>query len=163
MDWTRFLPRGLSQVAPDPNAAVAIGWGDRDFYLETPNWSDFKLTDALAALLGSDGTLIHFDWQTFPAPGDPYCRRLLLDPHRLSRLEAYIRNSIVLGANGQPIGLPGKSYGVTDGFVEARGRYSLLLTCNDWVRRGLIFAGVRTATWSPFPFGLRWWASPEQL
>ena len=47
--------------------------------------------------------------------------------------------------------IAGYSYLGTDAFFEARGRYTLFVTCNEWVRRGLGDAGIRTSVWSPFP------------
>jgi hypothetical protein len=41
-------------------------------------------------------------------------------------------------------------YGVTDAFYVGTGRYLPWITCNEWVRRLIARAGVRTAVWAPF-------------
>jgi hypothetical protein len=34
--------------------------------------------------------------------------------------------------------------------------YTFWFTCNEWVRRGLAEAGVRTAAWAPFDAAIFW-------
>ena len=41
-------------------------------------------------------------------------------------------------------------YGDNDAFYEAIPRYTFWYTCNEWTRRALAAAGVRTAIWAPF-------------
>ena len=38
---------------------VAFGWGDRAFYLETPQWRDMKVATAFKAVAGLGDTVIH--------------------------------------------------------------------------------------------------------
>jgi uncharacterized protein (TIGR02117 family) len=160
VDWSATLPASLMRAPFDPAQALAFGWGDRAFYLATPTWRDFRPATAVDALIGGDGTVLHVEMRVLPA-GDPTCRRLALAPQRLALLDAYLVRAMARDAEGRPIPLVGSGYGPTDGFLVATGRYSVLLTCNEWVRRGLAAAGLRTALWSPFPFGLhRYPASP---
>ena len=44
----------------------------------------------------------------------------------------------------------------TDAFYEGTGRYTLWLTCNEWIGRALAGAGVRTAVRAPFDAALFW-------
>jgi len=41
-----------------------------------------------------------------------------------------------------------------DVFLEGEGRYSPILTYNEWASRIFAAAGVMTALWSPFPNGV---------
>ncbi|MFZ1891075.1 MAG: DUF2459 domain-containing protein [Formosimonas sp.] len=52
VDWTVYFPMTDTQTAPLDAAYIAIGWGDKEFYLNTPNWSDLTLSRALSALSG---------------------------------------------------------------------------------------------------------------
>ncbi|GGP24114.1 TIGR02117 family protein [Silvimonas iriomotensis] len=158
IDWTRwFAPTHTrSGRPPVASSAISIGWGDRQFYLGTPNWSDLTATTALYALSGLDSTLLHVSWGAMPAHASPQRVALRLSPQNYQRLAAFITQSIRRDAQGQAIWLSGQSYGDTDSFYEATGHYSVIVTCNEWVRKALDAAGVRVPWWSPFDKALFW-------
>jgi uncharacterized protein (TIGR02117 family) len=142
-DWTtRIAPDHL----PDPRYAgthYAIGWGERDFYLNTPRWADVDPRVLIRAAIGSDRTLMHVDHMSNPIPG-PHSRALTITPDQYRRLVAFILDSF--GTDPSPI--PG--YGPADLFYQARGRYDLINTCNSWTGAALRAAGVRVGVWTPF-------------
>ncbi|MBB5193498.1 uncharacterized protein (TIGR02117 family) [Silvimonas terrae] len=158
IDWARwFSPRHTRSGQSPPVAdAIAIGWGDRQFYLNTPTWADLKLSTALNALTGRDTTLLHVSWGPMPATGDPQRMALRLSPDNYRHLVEYIEHSTRLDAQNQAIWLGGRAYRQDDAFYEATGHYSLFKTCNEWVRAGLEVAHVRVPWWSPFDQALFW-------
>lgn len=148
-------------VRPDhlANAEMAadhllFGWGDRVFYVETPTWGDLRSGTALTALIGSEGALIHVDHIRAPRPAD-YLRPITVSPAQYRRIAENIRAQFTLDANGASQPLPG--YGANDVFYEAEGRYSALMTCNEWTGSILRDAGVRVGAWTPFNFGVMRW------
>ena len=54
---TLKLLRGLD--LPPRVSYVTFGWGNRDFYLNTPTWSDFSLITGLKATIFGGSTVIH--------------------------------------------------------------------------------------------------------
>ena len=48
-------------------------------------------------------------------------------------------------------------YASYDTFYEARGRYTMANTCNQWTSDTLAAAGVRTGRWTPFAGGVMKW------
>src|SRR3546814_19000558 len=58
-DWrSLFLPNDLS----DPRYAedhLLFGWGERNFYLQPPSWSELDLSVAARALIYGRRTLLH--------------------------------------------------------------------------------------------------------
>jgi uncharacterized protein (TIGR02117 family) len=151
VDWRGVFP-GRDLV--DPRYAghdhVSIGWGERDFYLETRTWADLKLSTVAAAAFGSDRTLIHVDHVPQPAP-DHELRRIVVRPAEYRRIAAYVRASLVDDGERH------RGYFRYDAFYEARGRYDAVHTCNAWVGQALRFAGIRIGTWTPFPATVMWW------
>lgn len=131
----------LGMTAP-PGTWVWIGWGQRDFYLETPRWADLRLRTALAAALGSERTLVHVDFMTAPVP-ESDARPLVLRPSEYRRLAGAVAATLAPGAT------PMLGYGPDDRFYEARGRYSAFATCNAWTGWMLRAAGVRVGRWTP--------------
>jgi uncharacterized protein (TIGR02117 family) len=153
-DWSLIIrPTDL----PNPAAAgnyLLFGWGDRDFYLNTPTLSDITPGTALSALVGSGQTLVHVDHLTSPRDVvDP--RPIRLSPAAYAKLIHHIRQSIMRGGDGNPVAIAG--YGQRDIFYQAHGHYSAFATCNVWTSDALAAAGVRTGLWTPFSGGVMWW------
>ena len=154
VDWRGFI---RADHLADPRYAgryLWIGWGDRRFFLETPGWADVKPGTLLSAAFGSGGTLMHVDHVATPRPGDAV-RPLRLTPAQYRRLASLIRASFASGPSGGAIPLPG--YGPADMFYEARGRYSLFNTCNNWTGSVLRRTGIRVGRWTPLSFTVMWW------
>jgi uncharacterized protein (TIGR02117 family) len=135
-----------------PLEFVAFGWGDAEFFATTPTWSDLRAGTALRALSGLGDGAMHVEYVA--APGAYAGREIRVDREQYARLAAYIHASFARDANGRPRRLPAPGYFDTDAFYAAIPRYSLWLTSNDWVRRGLAAAGVRTPRWAPFDTAL---------
>ena len=134
-----------------PGRWRAYGWGDRDFYLNTPRWQDIRPGTAISALVGSGDTLIHVD-DLGPFIPDENWRPVRLRPHEYARLRRFIAATLAPG--GRPVA----GYTPADRFYPARGRYSALTTCNVWTGRALRTAGVRTGLWTPFADDVMRWA-----
>ena len=148
-DWRNVF------AAPGIDAAeyVAIGWGDRQFYLETRSWSDLTVHNAANALSGLDRTLLHVSAEAKPREAQDVIR-IRITQDQLRTLIQYVDASLARDADGHAEPVIGAHYGNNDGFYAARGRYSMFVTCNQWVRSGLSLAGIRTAVWSPFSMAL---------
>jgi uncharacterized protein (TIGR02117 family) len=147
-----FRPTDL----PDPDDAgdyLVFGWGDKDFYLNTPTWAELRPSTAVIAMIGSGGSLLHVDHLDHPAElADP--RPIRLSRSEVARLVAAIRSTLVLDQDGRAIARPG--YGRRDVFYTARGRYSLLYPCNAWTGDMLAAAGIKVGRWTPLSPALMW-------
>ena len=152
-DWRALFKLPGIEQAP----YLSIGWGDRAFYLETKTWADLRAGNALRALVGLDGTLLHVAAEARPRESADIVR-IRVTPDQLRRLVAQIDASLLRDANGLALPVTGAHYAANDGFFEARGHYSMLTTCNEWVRTVLSGAGVRTARWAPLAVALRYQA-----
>ena len=133
-----------------PATHVLIGWGAHDFYLETPTWADLDWRVAAGAGLGFDSTLLHVVHLANPGP-QSWRRPLRLTADQYRALAAAIRAARVRG------GAPIAGYGPDDVFYLARGRYSAIATCNEWIAARLRDAGVRTGVWTPLSAGVMRW------
>ncbi|WP_093223790.1 TIGR02117 family protein [Sphingomonas sp. NFR15] len=151
VDWRGMLrPEDLADPRYAEYPAIAIGWGERAFYLETPSWADVKPLTVLAAAIGSERTVAHVDHLPWPVP-DADSRVVTLRPEEYRRLAAFIRASFA------PRGWHRTGYGRNDAFYAARGRYNALRTCNTWTGDALRYAGVRIGAWTPFPVTVMQW------
>lgn len=155
VDWRPLADPGH---IPNPLYAgdyIAFGYGNRDFYLNTPTWADLTVPTALAAAFGQGPALMHVDHVWHPR-SDEFQRPVRLSPDQYRLLAAHIRQGFDLDAAGRPIPLLGRGYGPSDVFYEGRGLYNLARTCNEWTGEGLRAAGVRTGIWTPFASGIMW-------
>lgn len=148
VDWTTDHPASDMRALAEPLPWIAFGWGDAEFFATTPTWSDLRFSTALAALSGSGEGAMHVEYLARPGayPG----RELLLTADQHARLVDYVRGSFQRDANGRPRRLQAPGYFAADAFYAAGPRYSLWVTSNEWVRRGLQTAGVRVPLWAPF-------------
>jgi uncharacterized protein (TIGR02117 family) len=145
-------PELLTQLhLADEALYLAFGWGDKGFYLETPNWSDLKVSTAVNALFLTSETAVHFTryyrsyehWMALP-----------LCEEQLVAINDHIWATFATDTAGQVQEIPDSGYTPNDTFYEAEGSYNCIRTCNDWINQGLKKAGVRTSIWSPFDFGV---------
>jgi len=153
MDWRPLVP--ASDIR-DPRYAghyVAIGYGNREFYLNTPAWKDLTVRRALGAAFGIGPSLLHVDHEPDPRPSRDE-RPIVLTIDQYRRLSAYVAARFLRRPDGRTIALTGRGYGPSDVFYEARGGYNIFYTCNEWAGAALRTAGVRVGIWTPFSQGI---------
>lgn len=140
--------------AADTLRWIAFGWGDRDFYLHTPTWRELRAGTVVVALFGLGSGAMHVEYLAQPLAYR--AQRIDLHPDQYRRLVAAVRAGFRRDAEGRPLRIDAPGYFGTDAFYEGTGRYTFWFTCNEWVRRTLARAGVRTAVWAPFDTALFW-------
>lgn len=158
-DWRTTFP---SAALPTPSGElpthVAIGWGEREVFLNTPTWGDLRAATALRVAFTGGDVVMRVGHYVRPAPSE-YHRPLRLRPDEYARLVREIEATL-------PPLPPGQTRVSHDSFemgarnYDARGRYTLLNTCNQWVSDALAEAGVRMGWWTPLAGGVMKWV-PE--
>ena len=147
-DWTGVInPNDARDLRFFPTY-VAFGWGDRAFYLETPQWRDLNLTTAWNAISGQGATVIHATYLP-PLRASANSIAITVSLEEYQALAASIRASFQQDDNGRARAI-GRAYGDNDAFYAARGSYSLFATCNSWTNRQLKAAGLKHVLWTPF-------------
>lgn len=149
VNWSEFLDFSEFETLGE---WFQLGWGDRTFYFEVPQWEDLTLPKAIDALLLPGEPVIHVDFlRSHPISLGSYSLKISRKNYRA--LAQVIRERFVTQDKG-PVKIPNKSYGSTDNFYEAHGTYSLLRTCNNWTAELLASQGLRRPLWSPMKYGL---------
>lgn len=154
MDWRPLTP--ASDIR-DPRYAghyVAIGFGNREFYLNTPTWGDLSPRTAAAAAFGGGPSLMHVD-HVWGLKAGEYDRPLRLDRAQYRRLTEFLLASFTR-KDGRFVPLIGRGYGASDVFYESRRPYNFVRTCNEWTGEALRAAGVRTGVWTPLAQSIMW-------
>ena len=129
---------------------LAIGWGDKGFYLETPTWAELKPSVAFRAAFGLSTTAIHTTYYK-NITVDSTCLPIRISKNQYTRLIRYVFESVQVDENGHWINIKtNANYSEFDAFYEAKGRYSIFNTCNSWANKGLKKCGQRHCFWTPF-------------
>lgn len=126
---------------------VGFGWGDREFYLNTPSWAELDIITALQAVSYTGESIIHTTFIRNINESDR-CVRIPISVNQYKDLIRFIDAHFKPDAAGRPLMIPGSAYGSDDSFYEAKGKYSLVYTCNSWANEGLKAAGQKAALWT---------------
>jgi uncharacterized protein (TIGR02117 family) len=152
-DWRPVFPTADLAAPGRDYTHVAVSWGEKEVFLNTPTWADLSPVTVLRIVgVGGEG-LLHVAHYVRPAPSRDF-RPLTLSPAEYRRLVAAIERSLPVG---QRVRHPG--YGPHDVFYDAPGDYTARNTCNQWTSDTLAAAGVRTGWWTPFAGGVMKWVS----
>ncbi len=130
---------------------VAIGWGDKGFYLHTPSWAELKLSTALRAAFLPSETLMHL---SFYGQIEAHWKEIPLSEQQIQALLKFVMESFKKDSKGYIQLLRGAGFTANDFFYKAVGHYTCFYTCNVWVNQALKKAAVQTAIWSPFEKGI---------
>jgi uncharacterized protein (TIGR02117 family) len=118
----------LKDLKYDPvDRYLAFGWGDENFYLNTPTWADLTFKNAVKAIFLKSTSLIHLSryqrarsqWVAVP-----------ISEKSLQQLNAHLQKEFTLNQNGAKVILTNQGYGPHDDFYKAKGSYSFFKTCN---------------------------------
>jgi uncharacterized protein (TIGR02117 family) len=142
----------LGKLDQDFSNYLAFGWGDKGFYIDIPTWDSLTFSVAANAMFLQSETAMHVT---------PYNSiksswvSVKISKTQLNALLKYIEASFKFkDAKFQKIDFAG--YTDMDAFYEAKGSYNLFKTCNVWTGQALKQAGIKTAIWSPFDWGIIW-------
>jgi len=148
IDWSEYLPFENTEGKDTSFKYLALGWGDKGFYLETPCWSDLKFRVAFNAAFGLSSAAIHATYY-HQMPENESCVKMKMSKDQYQRLIEYVMAFLQLDENGKPIYIQTKAnYGLNDAFYEAEGRYSFYYTCNSWANNALIACGQKASRWA---------------
>ena len=128
---------------------IAFGWGDKGFYLKTPEWKDLRLQTAIVALFMPSVSAMHVT--LWPEPKDGKLSAMVyLTEAEYQKIVNYILDSFEWGPDKRIIKIDHPGYGDYDLFFESSLRFHIFRTCNVWTSQGLKKAGVRTPLWTPY-------------
>ncbi|MEO6151959.1 MAG: TIGR02117 family protein [Croceibacterium sp.] len=149
-DWRSEFPDSDIALPSPEYTHLAISWGEREVFLNTPTWWDLRPLTVLRIIgIGGEG-LIHVAHYVSPAPADDI-RPLRLTSGQYRRLVAGIERTLPRAH------IKHSGYYGQDVFYDAPGHYTARNTCNQWTSDRLAEAGVRTGWWTPFAGGVMKW------
>lgn len=129
----------------------SFGWGDENFYINTPEWSDLTAATAFKAAFLKSPSLVHVtrydmiqsDWRTVP-----------VSKSQLNNVNRMLSETFSKDSHNQVVLLAGKGYSSNDDFYRANGHYHMFNTCNSWANDIFKKSSLKACLWTPFDFGL---------
>lgn len=154
MNWTKEISYQNTLEADSTYQYLAMGWGDKKFYLETPEFSDLKLSNGLRAISGLSTSAMHTTYYK-NIREDASCKKIIISKAQYRQLIEYILNSFKKDETGHLINVKSNiHYDIGDAFYEAKGSYSIFKTCNTWANAALKACGQRSCLWTIFDTGI---------
>lgn len=156
-DWRATFPSAGQSREGDSwmPTHIAVGWGEKEVFLNTPTWGDLKLSTVLRIAFRGGPGLMRVSHYVNPQPS-PDHRVLILRREEYARLVL----AVLAALPPQPPGTPRQTYVSFDPAsrnYDAAGRYTLANTCNQWVSDTLAMAGVRIGRFTPLAGGVMKW------
>ncbi|MBF2065362.1 MAG: TIGR02117 family protein [Calothrix sp. C42_A2020_038] len=157
-DWNDFIP--LEQIGTDINQQykyLSFGWGEHDFYINTPTVADIKIHTVIKALFyPNNSSVMHVrGFNNLPDQRYVDIKCVGISHENYLRLAEFIQKSFQTDSTGRVIRLA-NGYNPYGGFYGANGSYSILRNCNHWTVDALRLANVNTPVWSGLSTPIMW-------
>lgn len=128
-----------------------FGWGNEDFYLNTPTWDDFKFKYIFRALFLDTPTAIHVTTYLYKQSDWTVVK---CNQQELDKLNEYIFKTFKTDSNLEKQFIPQTMYAKNDSFYKASGSYSVTRTCNTWANDAFKQSGLKASYFTIYDFGL---------
>ncbi len=153
-DWSREVKFENTISRDTTSEYIAMGWGDKGFYLNTPTWAQLKFSTAFKAAFALSTSAIHATYYKNMVVNRS-CKKIGISNNQYLRLTAFIDSSFKRDRNGDVINIKtNANYDNNDAFYDAKRKYNLFYTCNTWANDALKAAGQKACVWTPFDKGI---------
>lgn len=152
-NWTTLVPFSDTKSQQTDYKYIGLGWGDKGFYLDTPEWKDLKLSTAFKAAFWLGDSAIHATYYKTMTEGDD-CKKISISLEEYEKLIKYVQQSFKLKNNQPELIVTDAVYGPNDAFYEAKRTYSLFYTCNTWTNNALKTMNQKAALWTATQQGI---------
>ena len=153
IDWSTIFPYKNNKSQSTDYKFVGIGWGDKGFYLDTPEWKDLKASTAFEAATGLGESALHVTYLKNVSE-DELTKPIWISFEQYNAIIKTIKNTIEWKNNEVIYISTDAQYGLTDAFYEAEGSYSIFHTCNTWTNNVLKNANLKASKWLAFDKGI---------
>ena len=99
IDWSTFVPFSDTKSKKEYKY-IAFGWGDKGFYLDTPEWKDLKFSTAFNAAFWLGDSAMHTTFYDKMTLGED-CKKVNMNLEEYQKLIVYIKQSFDLDKNNK--------------------------------------------------------------
>jgi uncharacterized protein (TIGR02117 family) len=154
-DWDRLFPYENNKVVDTSFHWIALGVGDKQFFLSTPTFADLTFSTAIRSVFGMNGAALHASYH-YKIPENRPVVKMKLSEKQYRLLCQYICSAVKY-KNGKPELLHSYVEGTTfsyDRYYGSVRSYSFVNNCNAWINSGLKAAGQRACFWTVLAEGI---------
>ena len=92
INWLQYIRKEDFRQVVDPKY-ITFGWGDKGFYIETPEWSDLKASTAFKALFFLSTTAMHVSYLPSEPSVGKDCKKIIISEIQYQKLINYVLSS----------------------------------------------------------------------
>ncbi|SKB68520.1 conserved hypothetical protein [Salegentibacter holothuriorum] len=153
ISWDSIFKPEHSLSNPQNSEFIGFGWGDLNFYRNTPQWEDLKLNVAFKALFLRSQSALHTRfYQKIPVSENLV--KISVSEDQYKKLSEYILETVNAENKREIPPVSGLHYYRDDAFYLAKTSFNLFKTCNTWTNSALKASGLKACLWTPFPQGI---------
>lgn len=152
-DWTKTVSPKNTRGKDSLSTYVSIGWGDQGFFLNTPEWSNVKVSTVFYACFYLGKSALHVNYLKDLDLKYNHVK-LLISSKQYILLCNYVKNALKKDRQGNSICIQNRGYWESDSFYETNGSYGLFNTCNTWINSGLKKAHLPACLWTSMNSGI---------
>jgi len=153
LNWAHELELPDSLLHDSIRTHLAVGWGDKGFFLETKSWADVKISVVFKAAFHLGNSAMHVVHVPKPDKNQLQTIELKMTPSQYFRLTEFVKASFSKDGNHYRM-ITEHPYGMYNYFYEADRSYGLTYTCNSWTNSALKVCGQRACVWTAFKGGI---------
>lgn len=153
IDWTEVVDPETILSTKENFRFISFGWGDLEFYKNTPEWADLEFPVAFQAVFLESPSALHVQYQEnirLHQPAVP----VEVTKEQYERLVTHVLNTFKRDVSRNVRPVENLHYNQHDAFFHAWGSLHFFYTCNTWVNEGLKKSGLRACLWTPFDDGI---------
>lgn len=153
INWDSIFKPEHTLANPKISEFIGFGWGDLNFYRNTPQWEDLKLNVAFKALFLKSQSALHTRYYQ-KVPDSENLVQISVTEDQYKKLSKYILETVKIEKSGEIQPVQDLHYYRDDAFYLAETSFHLFKTCNTWTNSALKNAGLKACLWTPFPQGI---------
>jgi len=161
-DWRETFPSAARAVpSGELPTHIAIGYGEREVFLQVPTWGDLEARTALRIATVGGKSLVRVSRYVRPAASE-YHRPLRISDEEYVRLVEAIEAAMPDVPPGETREELRGTY-ADDAYYDALGDYTMINNCNSWIGARLAEAGIPMGLWTPLAGGvMKWIPEPDE-
>lgn len=152
--WSKYFKVEDFKTLTKIPTHISFGWGDKGFFLDTPEWSDLTFWNAFKALFIPSNTALHVSYVESEPQLSETTKSFFVDDKGFERIKKYITSYIQLKDGKSNLIDCCRYPDMHDNFYDGKGSYHMFRTCNVWTNEVIQEAGVKTSVWTPFDTGI---------
>ena len=155
-DWKKTLSLEKGLAVDTFQTHLKFGWGDKNFFLRTKEWSDMEVGTVVNTVFGRGPGAMHLILCTPKDLNPSDLVELQVTKKQYRRLCAFIHRSFQFespeksGQARKAKAIDNHPYGTYDFFFDSSIEYNMTYTCNTWTNNALKRAGQKACLWTPF-------------